>query len=164
MTTNNDNLSKLESIVGYLVNKINWWKWIDEIKLHKLLYFCDFDFYETYEFELSWSRYIRNTYWPTNCELITVKKKISYWFIKTISIVESENSRIKYLPWEDQDINLKSQELTIIDNVIEKYGNLNVTQIVNLSHEDIPRKFTGDKETIPLESVFYRTPEFSVNK
>lgn len=136
-----------------------------ETVLHKILYFCDFDYYEKYEDFFIWSTYKRNHQWPTSKELIKIitemKKK---WEIKQDNVAfPNGHTWRKYIPLRKADLTkITWAEKEVADNVIQKLGDMWATRISEYVHGDVPWLCTPDQEDIPYESVFYRTPLYSV--
>ena len=65
-------IDKFKEVLLYILDKI-WAKPnFCETVLHKILYFCDFDYYETYEEFFVGGKYIKNDFWPTSKELIKI--------------------------------------------------------------------------------------------
>ncbi len=160
------NIDKFKEVLLYILNKVGAKPNIGETVLYKLLYFIDFDFYEKYEEHLIGARYIKNRYGPTPIE-----------FSKIISIMEKNGEIVKvnsdyfsypqtkYLPLREPDLSkLKPHEVELIDNVLNKLSDMNATQISDYSHKDVPWMVAEDGEPIEYESVFYRTPDYSVRR
>jgi uncharacterized phage-associated protein len=59
---------------------------------------------------------------------------------------------------------LTAEELTVIEDVLNRLSDMNATQISNYSHDDIPWKTAKEGSIIEYESVFYRTPGYSVRE
>ena len=73
--------------------------------------------------------------------------------------------RTKYLPKREPNLDmLKASEIKMIDSVLDRLSHMNATQISEYSHGDIPWKATPDGDKIDYETVFYRTPQYSVRK
>jgi transcriptional regulator with XRE-family HTH domain len=159
------NLEKFKEVLLYILNKVGSKPNIGETVLYKLLYFTDFDFYEKYEEQLIGATYIKNHYGPTPVEF---EKIIAETMNKEIMKVESSYFNYpqrKYLPLRKADLSkLRANEIEIIDKVLDKLSDMNATQISNYSHDDVPWLTTGDNEVIEYESVFYRTPIYSVRE
>jgi uncharacterized phage-associated protein len=69
----------------------------------------------------------------------------------------------KYLPLREPDLSIVTgQEIELIDEVINKLSDMNAIQISDYSHHDVPWLTTDEGKVIPYESVFYRTPPYSV--
>jgi transcriptional regulator with XRE-family HTH domain len=158
------NLKKFKEVLLYILNKVGSKPNIGESVLYKLLYFIDFNYYEKYEEQLIGATYIKNNYGPTPKEFIKVIEDMEAK--KEIVKVEGKYFQYpqrKYLPLRTPDLSvLKANELKIIDEVLDKLSDMNATQISEYSHKDVPWLTTEEGEQIEYESVFYRTPEYSV--
>jgi len=158
------NLKKFKEVLLYILNKVGSKPNIGESVLYKLLYFIDFNYYEKYEEQLIGATYIKNNYGHTPKEFIKVIEDMEAK--KEIVKVEGKYFQYpqrKYLPLRTPDLSvLKANELKIIDEVLDKLSDMNATQISEYSHKDVPWLTTEEGEQIEYESVFYRTPEYSV--
>jgi uncharacterized phage-associated protein len=158
------NLQKFKEVLLYILNKVGAKENIGETVIYKLLYFIDFDFYEKYEEQLIGATYIKNKYGPTPVEFAKIVEKMIEG--KEIEKVKSEYfnfPQTKYLPRRKPDLmNLKANEIEVIDDVLNRLSEMNGSQISAYSHNDLPWMTTADGETIDYESVFYRTPPYSV--
>ncbi len=158
-----NNFQKFKEVLLYILARVGARPNIGETVLYKILYFIDFDYYEKYEEQLIGATYIKNKYGPTpthfrkliesmeeNGDLVRVAKEY-YNYPQT-----------KYLPCREPDISiLSATELETINDVLNRLGEMNATQISEYSHKDIPWIITGDGFQIDYESVFYRSPEYS---
>ena len=160
------NLKKFKEILLYTLNKVGSKPNIGETVIYKLLYFIDFDFYEKYEEQLIGATYIKNKHGPTPVEF----KKIVDRMIrdKEIEKVKSDYftfPQTKYLPLRKPNLTeLKASEIQLIDDVLCRLSDLNATQISDYSHNDVPWLTTKNGQRIEYESVFYRTPPYSVRE
>lgn len=158
------NLQKFKEVLLYILNKVGAKENIGETVIYKLLYFIDFDFYEKYEEQLVGATYIKNKYGPTPVEFVKIVEKM----IKDAEIekVKSEYfnfPQTKYLPRLKPDLTkLQANEIEVIDDVLNRLSEMNAGQISAYSHNDVPWMTTKDGEAIEYESVFYRTPPYSV--
>jgi transcriptional regulator with XRE-family HTH domain len=157
------NLEKFKEVLLYILNKVGSKPNIGETVLYKLLYFTDFDFYEKYEEQLIGATYVKNHYGPTPVEF---EKIVAEIMDKEIIKVENEYYNYpqrKYLPLRKADLSkLRANEIEVIDKVLDKLSDMNAKQISDYSHDDVPWLTTEDNEIIEYESVFYRTPIYSV--
>ena len=157
------NLDKFKEVLLYILNKVGSKPNIGESVIYKLLYFIDFNFYEKYEEQLIGATYIKNNYGPTPKEFIKVVEELE----KQKALVRVEDKYFqypqrKYLPLTRPDLSkLKANELKLIDDVLEKFSDMNATQISEYSHKDVPWVTTEDGKIIDYEAVFYRTAEYS---
>jgi len=160
-------LEKFKEVILYILNKVGSKPNIGETVLYKLLYFIDFNFYEKYEEQLIGATYIKNHYGPTPIEF----KKIVDRMIKNKEIVKVENQyfkypQTKYLPLREPDLSkLRAHEKDMIDDVLDsRLSDMNAAEISEYSHQDVPWLTTEEGESIEYESVFYRTPAYSVRQ
>lgn len=158
------NVQKFREVLLYVLNKVGANPNVGETVLYKLLYFIDFDFYEKYEEQLIGATYKKNTYGPTPIEFATVvDEMIADKEIEKIKSKYFQKEQKKYLPLREACLDsLSAKELKLIDEVLNRLADKNASQISEYSHGDIPWKVTEDKDIIEYETVFYRTPEYSV--
>ncbi|MCX5994159.1 MAG: DUF4065 domain-containing protein [Chloroflexi bacterium] len=160
------NLDKFKEILIYILNKVGSKPNIGETVIYKLLYFIDFDFYEKYEEQLIGATYVKNHYGPTPLEF----KKVVAKMISDNDIVKVRDNyfdypQTKYLPLRKAILSgLKAHEVELIDGVLNRLCEMNANQISEYSHNDVPWLTTGNGEIIEYESVFYRTPLYSVRE
>jgi len=160
------NLEKFKEVLLYILNKIGSKPNIGETVLYKILYFIDFDFYEKYEEQLIGATYFKNRYGPTPAEFQKIVKNM----VKTQEVIKVESKyfqypQTKYLPLKRADLSkLKANEIEVIDDVLNKLSDMTATLISDYSHKDIPWLTTEEGKIIEYESVFYRTPPYSVRE
>jgi transcriptional regulator with XRE-family HTH domain len=159
-----NNVQKFREVLLYILNKIGAKSNVGETVIYKLLYFIDFDFYEKYEEQLVGATYKKNTFGPTPIEFAAiVNSMISDREIEKIKSDYYQKEQKKYLPLRKPNLDcLSGKEIALIDEVLNRLSDKNASQISEYSHEDIPWKVTEDMEIIDYETVFYRTPEYSV--
>lgn len=159
------NLEKFKEVLLYILNKAGSKPNIGETVIYKLLYFIDFDFYEKYEEQLIGATYIKNKYGPTPIEFKKIVDKLMGKDIMQVKDNYFAYPQTKYLPLRKPDLTkLKAHEIEIIDEVLNKLSDMNAAQISKYSHNDVPWLTTEDGEVIEYESVFYRTPPYSVRE
>ncbi|MCX6006300.1 MAG: Panacea domain-containing protein, partial [Chloroflexi bacterium] len=159
------NLEKFREVLLYILNKVGSKPNIGESVIYKLLYFIDFDFYERYEEQLIGATYIKNRYGPTPVEF---RKIVEGMLGKDIIKVEDkyfQYPQTKYLPTREADLKkLCAHEVEVIDRVLEKLSGMNAAQVSEYSHNDVPWLTGEEGKAIEYESVFYRTPAYSVRQ
>lgn len=159
------NLEKFKEVLLYILNKVGSKPNIGETVLYKLLYFADFDFYEKYEEQLIGATYIKNHYGPTPIEFEKIVAEIMDKEIIKVKSKYYDYPQRKYLPLRKADLSkLRANEIEVIDKVLDKLSDMNANQISDYSHDDVPWLTTEDNEVIEYESVFYRTPIYSVRE
>jgi transcriptional regulator with XRE-family HTH domain len=160
------NLKKFKEVLLYVLSRVGAKPNVGETVLYKLLYFIDFNFYEKYEEQLMGATYIKNTYGPTPLEFKEIIKEMTTE--NELELVKSQyfqREQKKYLPRRDPNLSLLSAtEIKCIDDVLHKLGSMNATAISEYSHKDVPWMVTNPKEIIDYETVFYRTPDYSVRE
>jgi len=161
------NLQKFKEVLLYILNKVGAKINIGETVIYKILYFIDFDFYEKYEEQLIGATYIKNQHGPTPIEFQKiVEKMLQEREIEKIESIYFNYPQTKYLPGREADLSkLKAHEKEMIDDVLSsKLSKMNASEISKYSHNDVPWLVTDDGKIIQYESVFYRTPPYSVRK
>ena len=157
------NLEKFKEILLYILSKIGSKPNVGESVLYKLLYFIDFNYYEKYEEQLIGATYIKNHYGPTPTEFIKIVEDMEGKDLAKIQDNYFQYPQTKYLPLRKPDLTkINAQEQKVIDDVLNTLSDMNATQISDYSHNDIPWQTTEDGAVIDYESVFYRTPPYSV--
>lgn len=157
-------LDKFREVLLYILGKVGAKPNIGETVLYKLLYFIDFNFYERYEEQLIGATYIKNKYGPTPIEF---KKLIDDMInIGDLVLVQSEYftyPQRKYIPNREADLKLlNGEEIEHINETLDKLSHMSASEISEYSHKDVPWMTAKDGKTIEYETVFYRTPEYSV--
>jgi transcriptional regulator with XRE-family HTH domain len=158
-------VDKFKEVLLYILNKVGSKPNIGETVIYKILYFIDFDFYEKYEEQLIGASYVKDKYGPTPYEFRAIVDKI----IEDKEIIELKNvdyhgyKQNRYVPLREPDLKiLKANEVEIIDKVLNKLSDMSAKQISEYSHSDVPWLTTDDDKIIDYESVFYRTPAYSM--
>jgi plasmid maintenance system antidote protein VapI/uncharacterized phage-associated protein len=157
------NISKFKEVLLYILKQVASKPHVGETVLYKLLYFIDFDYYEKYEEQLIGATYIKNHHGPTPKEFLKIVDEMKG---KDLMLVRSQYFKYpqkKYLPLREPDLSkLSATEIKTIDQVLERLSDMNATDISAYSHNDVPWLTTEDGKPIDYESVFYRTPPYSV--
>ena len=160
------NINKFREVLLYILNKVGSKPNLGETVLYKIFYFIDFDFYEKYEEQLIGATYIKNHYGPTPVEFKKITEKmIDAGEIIKVKSIYFEYPQTKYLPVRKADLaKFKANEIELIDDILNRLSDMNASQISEYSHNDVPWMTTENQETIEYESVFYRTPSYSVRE
>ncbi len=159
------NLAKFKEVLLYLLSKVGSKPNVGESVLYKLLYFIDFNYYEKYEEQLIGATYIKNHYGPTPTEFIKIVEDMEGKDLEKVRDSYFQYPQTKYLPLRPPDmskININGNEQKLIDDVINSISDMNAKQIGEYSHNDVPWQTTEEGAVIDYESVFYRTPPYSV--
>ena len=157
------NIDKFKEVLLYILNKVGSKPNVGEAVLYKLLYFIEFDFYEKYEEQLIGATYIKNRYGPTPKEFIKIVGEMEGKDLSKVKDKYFQYPQTKYLPLRPPKLTiLKAHEIKVIDEVLDKLSDMNASEIRDYSHGDVPWLTTEDGKVIEYESVFYRTPPYSV--
>ena len=128
-----EDADKFKNVLLYIIQKIGARPNAGQTVLYKILYFCDFDYYEKFEKQLTSARYIRNHYGPTP----VVYTKIVKEMITAEQIVEVKSKffdkdQAKYIPVVKPDLSvLSGQELNHINEEIERLGGMTANCLNN---------------------------------
>ncbi len=158
------NLAKFKEALLYILGKVGAKPNVGETVLYKLLYFMDFDYYEQYEEQLIGATYKKNKYGPTPLEF----RKVAERMIEAGELQKLPNKyfnypQTKYLPLRNPELSLlNGREIGVIDRVLERLSDMTASQISEYSHGDVPWLSTEEGGVIRYESVFYRTPAYSM--
>jgi transcriptional regulator with XRE-family HTH domain len=156
------NLEKFREVLLYILNKVGAKPNIGETFLYKLLYFIDFDYYETFEEQLIGATYMKNRYGPTPLEFAKLLEKILNKELVRVKDKYFDYPQTKYLPLRKANLSkLSGSEIELIDNVLDRLSDMNASQITDYVHNDVPWLTTEEGGIIEYESVFYRNPPYS---
>jgi transcriptional regulator with XRE-family HTH domain len=156
-------LDKFREVLLYILNKVGSKPSIGETVLYKLLYFVDFNFYEKYEEQLIGATYLKNHFGPTPKEFSRIVKEMEGKDLVKLKDEYFQYPQTKYLPLREPDLTkLKASETKMIDEVLEKFSDMNASEISEYSHNDVPWLTAEKGKIIDYESVFYRTSPYSV--
>lgn len=158
------NIKKFKEVFLYVLNRIGAKPNVGEGVLCKLLYFIDFDFYERYEKQLMGAVYIKNHHGPTPLGFPKILADMQSKG-EIFPVVEKRYNyqQKKYLPLREPDLSLISaEEKKHIDWVLARLSDKNAKEMEDYSHRDVPWISAAEQSAIDYETVFYRTPNFSV--
>lgn len=158
------NLDKFKEVLLYILNKVGSKPNVGETVIYKLLYFIDFNFYEKYEDQLIGATYQKNHHGPTPIEFTKiVDEMMDGNDLTKVTGKYFKYPQTKYLPLRPPELSkLKAHEIKLIDETLDHLSDMNAAQISEYSHNDVPWLTTEDQGIIEYESVFYRTPAYSV--
>jgi len=161
-----ESVDKFKQVLLYITEKVGSYPNIGQTVLYKLLYFCDFDYYEKFEEQLIGAKYIKNHFGPTPIAF----RRIVNDMIKNGEIEEIKtkyfcHDQTKYLPVKKANLkNLSAREIQHIDEVLNRLANKSAAELSDLSHKDVPWITAEEGQEVDYEAVFYRTPETSVRQ
>lgn len=159
-----ENIEKFKEVFLYVLSKIGAKPNIGEGVLCKLMYFIDFDFYEKHEKQLMGAVYIKNHHGPTPAGFPEIVKTMEEkGEIARVVKQHYQYQQKKYIPLRTPDLSkITAEEIEHIDWVLARLSDKNAAEMEQYSHRDVPWISTDDQTVIDYETVFYRTPEYSV--
>ena len=158
------NKEKFKQVLLYVLEKCGAKPNVGETVLYKLLYFIDFNYYELFEEHLTGESYRKIQFGPAPCHFSgVVTEMLEEGELKKCVAEYFNKKQKKYLPQVFADLRqLNAQEKEVIDSVLDALSSKNAADLTRYSHEDMPWKLVEDKELLDYESVFYRTPAYSL--
>ena len=126
------------------------WK-ITKTKLAKLCYLLDFARYYYNLNSITWLEYRRIQQWPVpdayfsaieqlqEAESINVKQKGKAYMIENIE--------------EPKHDKLSEDEMNLLEKIAKKWKENDTQEIVNFTHQQLPRMICNDKEIIPYDLI-----------
>jgi transcriptional regulator with XRE-family HTH domain len=155
---------KFRNILLYILERCAGKPNVGETVLYKLLYFCDFNFYEIYEEHLTGARYKKMTFGPVPQKMGSiVDNMISNGQLQKIKTEYFDKPQTRYLPLIKPDLKqFSAAEKEVIDSVLDQMSDWSAKMISDYSHNDKPWRATEVNDFIDYELAFYRRPPYSV--
>ena len=157
-------MPRLEELILYILANYNN-RQLTETKLHKLLYYCDFNHYEKTRKAITEGTYMNNNFGPTLRELgIILNGMESKGMIKKIqekNIFGSPQTRYSIIS-DELVFDFNAETMEIIKQVNEDFRNLKPIQISAMSHFDSPFLLSESGQDLKYEDVLHRDDEFVV--
>lgn len=158
-------LPNLESLLLFVLANYNNEN-LTETKLHKILYYCDFDSYETNNQPITEATYKNNLYGPTVNELGVVLNKLERG--GKIKKVTEENyygsTQTRYIVTAEKlKFNFEEEPLDIIKDVNERFKSLKPTELSAIAHLDSPSLITEIGKNINYKSVLFRDDDYHIS-
>lgn len=157
------NKDKFKMVLHYIIYKCGLKNNVGRTVLHKLLYFSYFNYYQTYKESITNESYKKLARGPVPihfeevmAELIE-EKKITMGKRK----LPCGKKMNRYYSRNQPDIDLKEEELDIIDKVIDDLSHMNGLQIGEYSLSDEPVKEAEEEGIIDYDLVFSRRNKYS---
>ena len=157
-------VNKFKNVLLYILERCAGKPNVGETVLYKLLYFCDFNYYELYEEHLTGARYRKLPYGPVPQKLDTiVNQMIDKGQLKRIKTEYFDKPQTRYIPLTKAELTqLNAAEKDVIDKVINQMSDWNATTISNYSHNDKPWRATEEGDYISYNLAFYRRPPYQM--
>ena len=160
---------KFKQLLLYILGKCGGRPNVGETVLYKLLYFCDFDYFELYEKSLTGMKYKIMQFGPIPDQTLfspVIKEMRSCGMIEKVSRpYVNDTIQTRYLNFAEADLSVFGTDLDkmikVADSVIERLSGMSARQIEDHSHRDYPWQAHEDNEEIDYSSVFFRSGEFA---
>jgi len=157
-------VNKLKNVLLYILERCAGKPNVGETVLYKLLYFCDFNYYELYEEHLTGAKYRKLPFGPVPQKLDTIiNQMIDKGQLQRVKTDYHGYPQTRYLPLEKADLTeLRASEKDVIDRVIEQMSDWSANMIGDYSHKDLPWEVTDEGKDISYNLAFYRELPYSV--
>ena len=157
-------VDKFKNVLLYLLECCAAKPNVGETVLNKLLYFCDFNYYEIYEEHLTTARYKKMPYGPVPQPMDgIINQMVADKQLQRIKTEYHGFTQTRYLPLVKPDLmQLSAAEKTVIDDVVRQMSDWNANQISEYSHKDMPWMATKEGGNIDYNLAFYRESPYSV--
>jgi uncharacterized phage-associated protein len=152
------NIKKFVTILNYLSQKAPP---LTKMKASKLLYFIDKKHFIDYGRFVTEDRYVKMQWGPVpsrilniiNCpEEYILDKDNKKYFDANLAISKDAKRIIKSKCPPDLD-ELSKSEITVMEQVIKKYGKCTITRLVDLGHREFAWKNAADADFISVEDM-----------
>jgi len=157
---------KLRQLLLTLLQFVGGHANVGETVLYKLLYFCDFNHYEKTGQSITGMTYKRMQFGPVpqlSHFVPVVEKMLQAQQLNKVLHEYFGMPQTRYIPLCDPDpAVLSAQEHRTIQEVAEKLGLMNATQIEEYVHGDVPWEATEHRQPIDYELVYMRTEPYAL--
>jgi uncharacterized phage-associated protein len=160
------NPSKYKNVILFFANKIQNGT-LGKLKLMKLLYFLDFDFFEKYHKSVTGDEYLRFEKGPIPKTANKILEKMNGKDVKISNVKMPKGYIDKQLiqPLKNFDINLfTKEELLMMEEVADKWEKFTGTEMKNASHGEAPWIATKPNEVIDYNLAYYRNKYCEMSK
>ena len=152
------NEKKYRNVVLFFAKKVRNGT-LGKLKMMKLLYFLDFDFFEKYGKSVTGDSYLRFENGPVPQMAEKILKEMTGKDIKITrqKIADGYNDRQLIEPLKDFDLNLfTKEELTMLEEVAEKWEKLSGSEMKMATHGEAPWIATEPNGVIDYNLAYYR--------
>ncbi|MDP2642681.1 MAG: DUF4065 domain-containing protein [Candidatus Peregrinibacteria bacterium] len=160
---------KFKQLLLYILQKCGGKPNVGETVLYKLLYFCDFNYFEMYEKSLTGMKYKKMKFGPIPDQALfnpVVKEMRGVGMIEKVSCpYMNETIQTRYVNFVEADLSVFGVDvdkmIKVVDSVIERLSGMSARQIEDHSHRDSPWQVHEYEEEIDYGTVFLRSGEFA---
>lgn len=158
---------KFKQVLLYIINKCAWKPNVWKTVLNKLLYFCDFDYFEKFWESITGVDYIKKLRWPVPEVMdLVIDSMVKRQEIKEVEVPYYNFKQIRLIPLISSDLSVfNAQELAQINEIIHKYSDKSADWLTNRSHWDMPWKATPNLwDKISYWLCMYRDNIYAVSE
>lgn len=160
---------KFKQLILYILQKCGSRPNVGETVLYKLLYFCDFDYFELFEQPLTGMKYKKMQYGPipdqTLFNPVVNEMRQAGLVEKVARPYVHDTIQTRYLNFIEADLSVFGTDIDkmikVVDAVIERLSSMSARQIEDHSHRDYPWQAHEFNEEIDYSTVFFRSGEFA---
>jgi transcriptional regulator with XRE-family HTH domain len=160
---------KFKQLLLYILQRCGGKPNVGETFLYKLLYFCDFNFFEIYEKPLTGMKYKKMKFGPVPDQVLyfsIIEEMKESGLIERISKPYiNDTIQTRYLNFAEADLSVFGEDIEkmrkVTDSVIERLSGLSARQIEDFSHNDFPWFSHEENSEIDYGSVFNRSGEYA---
>jgi len=161
--------NKFKQLLLYILQKCGSRPNVGETVLYKLLYFCDFDYFETFEKPLTGMKYKKMQFGPIPDQLLfnpVISEMRQCGMVEKVTRpYVNDTIQTRYLNFTEADLSVFGNDIDkmikIVDAVIERLSGMSARQIEDHSHRDYPWRAHQLDEEIDYSTVFFRSGEFA---
>ncbi len=160
------NRKKYKNTILFFANRIRNGT-LGKVKLMKLLYFLDFDFFEKYKRSITGDEYLRFEMGPVPRMGEKILKEMNGKQIKiTAQKVKDGYSDKQHIePLLDFDVNVfEKEELLMLEEIADKWEKFTGTEMKNASHGEAPWIATKPNEVVDYNLAYYRNKYGEMNE
>ena len=160
---------KFKQLILYILQKCGSRPNVGETVLYKLLYFCDFDYFETFEKPLTGMKYKKMQFGPIPEQTLfnpVIGEMRECGMVERVTRpYVNDTIQTRYLNFTEADLSVFGKDIDkmirIADSVIERLSGMSARQIEDHSHRDYPWQAHEFDEEIDYGNVFFRSGEFA---
>ena len=152
------NKEKYKNIILFFANRIKNGT-LGKLKIMKLLYFLDFDFYEKYNQSITNDEYLRFDNGPIPRTAEKILKQMNGKDVKItprkVGFGYNDQQHIEPLKNFNMDL-FSKEELLMMDETANKWEKFSGTEMKNASHGEAPWIATKPNDVIDYNLTYYR--------
>ncbi|MFC1613413.1 Panacea domain-containing protein [Patescibacteria group bacterium] len=159
------NEEKYKNVVLFFANKVQN-NTLGKLKMMKLLYFLDFDFFEKYEKSVTGDEYLRFENGPVPRMAEKILKEMAGNEIKITKrkIGAGYNDQHHISPLQEFDLKLfTKEELLMMEEIADKWEKFSGADMKNASHGEAPWIATKPNDIIDYNLAYYRNKYGEMN-